>query len=61
MKSNYVTRLAAFVFIAVSITHLINFFVGGVIIVWGFGIPPYISLIVSLILGFLAIKLITLN
>ncbi len=31
MKSNYVTRLAAFVFIAVSITHLINFFVGGVI------------------------------
>ena len=24
MKSNYVTRLAAFVFIAVSITHLIN-------------------------------------
>ena len=61
MKSNYVTRLAAFIFIAVSIAHLMNFFVGGVIIVWGFVIPPYISLILSLILVFLSIKLITLN
>jgi len=59
VKGVYVPKIAAFIFIAVSIIHLMNFFVGGVISVWGFSIPPYISLVVSLILGFLAVKLIT--
>ena len=61
MKRVYVPKIAAFIFIAVSIIHLINFFVGEVISVWGFPIPPYISLVVSLVLGFLAFKLITAN
>ncbi len=61
MKGVYVTKIAAFVFIVVSIIHLMNFFVGGVISVWGFAIPSNVSLVASLILGFLAFKLITLK
>lgn len=61
MKSIYITKIAASIFIAVSIVHLMNFFIGGVISVWGFAIPANISLVVSLILGLLAFKLITLK
>ncbi|SVE57568.1 uncharacterized protein METZ01_LOCUS510422, partial [marine metagenome] len=59
MKSYYVTKVAAFIFIAVSVVHLTNFFIGGVISIWDFSIPPSISLVTSFILVFLAIKLIT--
>ena len=61
MKSINITKIAASIFIAVSIVHLMNFFIGGVISVWGFVIPPNISLVVSLILGLVAFKLITLK
>ncbi len=61
MKNINITKIAASIFIAVSIVHLMNFFIGGVISVWGFVIPPNISLVVSLILGLLAFKLITLK
>ena len=61
MKSIYVTKTAAVIFTAVSIIHLINFFIGGVISVWGFAIPANLSLVLSLILGFLAFKLRTLK
>tara|TARA_Y100001949_G_C15769484_1_gene235765 strand:+ start:103 stop:288 length:186 start_codon:yes stop_codon:yes gene_type:complete len=61
VKNINITKIAASIFIAVSIVHLMNFFIGGVISVWGFVIPPNISLVVSLILGLLAFKLITLK
>ena len=61
MKSIYITKIAASIFLTVSIVHLMNFFIGGVISVWGFAIPANISLVVSLILGLLAFKLITLK
>ena len=61
MKGVYVTKIAAFVFIVVSIIHLMNFVVGGVISVWDFAIPSNVSLVASRILGFLAFKLITLK
>jgi len=61
VKSTYITKIAASIFVAVSIIHFMNFIIGGVISVWGFAIPPYISLVVSLILGLLAFKLITLK
>ena len=61
MKNINITKIAASIFIAVSIVHLMNFFIGGVISVWGFVIPPNSSLVVSLILGLLAFKLITLK
>jgi hypothetical protein len=38
-----------------------NFFIGGVISVWSFVIPPFISLVVSFIAGLIAFKLITLK
>jgi len=61
VKNIYITKSAAIIFTAVSIVHLINFFIGGVISVWGFTIPANISLVLSLILGFLAFKLRTLK
>tara|TARA_B100000586_G_C19949897_1_gene359193 strand:- start:368 stop:553 length:186 start_codon:yes stop_codon:yes gene_type:complete len=61
MKGSLVIKIAALIFIAVSVIHLINFLVGGVISVWGFAIPSNISLFVTLILGFLAFKLVTLK
>jgi len=61
VKSIYITKSAAVIFTVVSIVHLINFFIGGVISVWGFTIPANISLVLSLILGFLAFKLRTLK
>ena len=61
MKGIYVIRIASIIFIVVSISHLMNFFVGGIISVWGFVIPSNFSLLASLILGFLAFRLITLK
>jgi hypothetical protein len=61
VKSIYITKSAAVIFSVVSIAHLINFFIGGVISVWGFTIPANLSLVLSLILGFLAFKLRTLK
>lgn len=61
MKSIYVAKIAAFIFIVVSLLHLANFFIGGVVSVWGFIIPNNFSLFASLFLGFLAFKLITLK
>ena len=61
VKNIYITKTASVIFTVVSIVHLINFFIGGVISVWGFAIPANISLVLSLILGFLAFKLRTLK
>ena len=61
MKNIYITKIAASIFIAVSIIHLTNFFIGGVISVWSFVIPPFISLVVSFISGLIAFKLIILK
>ena len=61
MKSIYITKSAAVIFTVVSIAHLINFFIGGVISVLDFTIPANLSLVLSLILGFLAFKLRTLK
>ena len=61
MKSIYITKSAAVIFTVVSIVHLINFFIGGVISVLGFTILANLSLVLSLILGFLAFKLRTLK
>jgi hypothetical protein len=61
VKSIYITKIAAVIFTVVSIIHLMNFFIGGVISVWGFDIPANLSLVLSLILGFLAFQLRTLK
>ena len=58
---NVVTKIAAAVFMAVSIIHLLNFFIGSVISVGGYIIPSNISLVVTFILWWLAFKLITLR
>ncbi|MGE4631115.1 MAG: hypothetical protein AAEC86_11795 [Pseudohongiellaceae bacterium] len=58
---NVVTKIAAAVFMAASIIHLLNFFIGSVISVGGYIIPSNISLVVTFILWWLAFKLITLR
>ncbi len=60
MNKFYIT-IAALIFIAGSIIHLINFFIGGIISVLGFVISPYISLVLSPLLGLLAFKLMSLK
>ena len=61
MKNVVVTKIAAAIFIAVSIIHLLNFFIGSVISVGGYTIPSNISLVVTFVLWWLAFKLITLR
>jgi|TARA_B100000953_G_C17865696_1_gene373097 hypothetical protein len=61
MKGVFLTKVAAFIFLIVSIVHFINFLVGGVVSIWGWVIPPYLSLVLSPILGILAYKLIILK
>ena len=58
---NVVTKIAAAVFMAASIIHLLNFFIGSVISVGGYIVPSNISLVVTFILWWLAFKLITLR
>ena len=58
---NVVTKIAAAGFMAASIIHLLNFFIGSVISVGGYIIPSNISLVVTFILWWLAFKLITLR
>ena len=60
MNKFYIT-IAALIFIAGSIFHLINFFIGEIILVFGFAISPYISLVLSPLLGLLAFKLMSLK
>ena len=60
MNKFYIT-IAALIFIAGSILHLINLFFGGIILVFGFAISPYISLVLSPLLGLLAFKLMSLK
>jgi len=61
MKNVVVTKIAAAIFIAVSIIHLLNFFIESVISVGGYTIPSNISLVVTFVLWWLAFKLITLR
>ena len=57
MKRITVSKIAAVIFIAVSVMHLLNFIFDGFISIAGFIIPPYLSLVITFILWFLAFKL----
>ena len=59
MKGIVVTKIAAVIFITVSVMHLFNFIFGDVISIAGFIIPANLSLVITVILWFLAYKLIT--
>ncbi len=59
MKGIVVTKIAAVIFITVSVMHLFNFIFGDVISIAGFIIPGNLSLVITVILWFLAYKLIT--
>ena len=61
MKNVFVTKIAAAIFLAVSIIHLLNFLIGNIISVGGYNIPSNISLVVTFVLWWLAFKLITLR
>ncbi len=58
MKNIVVTKIAAVIFIAVSVMHLLNFIFGGLISIAGFIIPANLSLVITFILWFLAYRLI---
>lgn len=59
MKRITVSKIAAVIFIAVSVMHLLNFIFGGVISIVGFVIPANLSLAITFILWFLAFRLFT--
>ena len=59
MKGIVVTKIAAVIFITVSVMHLFNFIFGHIISIAGFIIPANLSLVITVILWFLAYKLIT--
>ena len=59
MKNVVVTKIAAAIFLAVSIIHLLNFLIGSIISVAGYTIPSNISLVVTFVLWGLAFKLAT--
>ncbi|MFP6810665.1 MAG: hypothetical protein VB960_06420 [Pseudohongiellaceae bacterium] len=59
MKRITVSKIAAVIFILVSVMHLLNFIFDGFISIAGFIIPPYLSLVITFILWFLAFRLFT--
>ena len=54
MNQNKVARI---VLSAAAIVHLLNFLFSGQMSIWGYVIPPIVSLFVSIFLGYLAYKL----
>ena len=54
MNQNKVARI---VLSAAAIVHLLNFLFSGHMSIWGYVIPPVLSLFVSIFLGYLAYKL----
>ena len=54
-----VLKIAGLILATASLTHMINFFIQGDLVIWAVTIPPILSLFISLILGFLSFKLLT--
>jgi hypothetical protein len=54
MSQNKVVRI---VLSAAALVHLLNFLFTGQMSIWGYVIPPVLSLFVSIFLGYLAYKL----
>ena len=50
-------KIAKIVLSAAAIVHLLNFLFSGQMSIWGYVIPPVLSLFVSIFLGYLAYKL----
>ena len=53
MNQNKVTRIV----LCAALVHLLNFLFSGQMSIWGYVIPPIVSLFVSIFLGYLAYKL----
>ena len=54
MNQNKVARI---VLCAAALVHILNFLFSGQMSIWGYAIPPVLSLFVSIFLGYLAHKL----
>ena len=54
MNQNKIVRI---VLSAAALVHLLNFLFAGQMSIWGYVIPPVLSLFVSILLGYLAYKL----
>ena len=50
-------RIAKIFLSAAALVHLLNFLFGGQMSIWGYVIPPVLSLFVSIFLGYIAYKL----
>ena len=50
-------KIAKIVLSAAAIVHLLNFLFAGQMSIWGYAIPPVLSLFISIFLGYLAYKL----
>ena len=54
MNQNKIVRIVLY---AAALVHLLNFLFAGQMSIWGYVIPPVLSLFVSIFLGYLAYKL----
>ena len=50
-------KIAKIFLSAAALVHFINFLFAGQMSIWGYVIPPVLSLFVSILLGYLAYKL----
>ena len=50
-------KIARLFFFAAALVHFLNFLFAGQMSIWGYVIPPVLSLFVSIPLGYLAYKL----
>ena len=50
-------KIAKIVLSVAALVHLLNFLFAGQMSIWGYVIPPVLSLFVSIFLGYLAYKL----
>ncbi len=57
MNNKAILKVSAVILGWASIFHFANFLLGGVIVIMGYTVPVYFSLIASAILGFCSYKL----
>ena len=61
MSRALILKIVSFILFWAAILHFTNFILGGIIIVYGYIIPVYFSLLVSMILAYLGYKVKKLN
>ncbi len=61
MSRALILKIVSFILFWAAILHFTNFILGGIITVYGYIIPVYFSLLISMILAYLGYKVKKLN